>query len=80
MTESTLISNGTIVPNKNVCEDDSSCTNEEKCVDIYDYKIKLLITKCCKFPNLSCLEGEQYKKKEKDKDETRKVRSSDEKL
>ena len=75
MTDSTSTSNGTTIdPNKNVCEDDSGCTNDENCVDIYDYKLKLLITKCCKFPELACL------KNEKDKDDSEKVRSSTEKL
>ena len=82
MTDSTSTSNGTTIdPNKNVCEDDSGCTNEdEKCVDIYDYKLKLLITKCCKFPELECLSEEKGKKNEKDKDDGEKVPSSTEKL
>ena len=74
-------SNTTREPNKNVCENDSECKNNAKCVDIYDYKLKLLVTKCCNFPDQSCLKGEEKdKKKENDKDDIEKVRSSEEKL
>ena len=46
-----------------------------------DYKLKLLVTKCCNFPDQSCLKGEEKdKKKENDKDDSEKVRSSEEKL
>ena len=79
MTDSTSTSNVTVVPNKNVCEDDSGCPDKENCVDIYDYKLKLLITKCCKFPDLACLSEEKGKDNEKDKDDSEKVRSSTEK-
>ena len=72
-------SNSTREPNKNVCENDSECKNNEKCVDIYDYKLKLLITKCCKFPDSACLQEEKGKETEKDKDDSEKVRSSTEK-